>query len=192
MSFKGLPADIITVPGWANLCERFPGEQPTYAGHIAGLISSQYVLEALWRVVTRPWEKFQADHEELEVWRLKTITMEQAQAIADRAVDLFSGKSYAWWKIGLHLADWLFAWGTFGVTWVGTAGLKPYKGEPHMFRKLIVTDAPVCHFVWAEAYDCVAGYRFGVEPHEVDPDQMHDWMKAHPEEWELVYQRKAS
>ncbi len=36
-------------------------------------------------------------------------------------------------------------------------------------------------------YDKVLGYRFGVPSECADPDQIYDWLVAHPNEWVRVF-----
>jgi hypothetical protein len=30
-------------------------------------------------------------------------------------------------------------------------------------------------------------YRFGIDPECADPDQIHDWVRSHPDEWVCVF-----
>jgi len=56
------------------------------------------------------------------------------------------------------------------------------------FRRLNHSDRyPICSWITAYAYDRVLHYRFGVPPECADPDQMYDWVKAHPREWTLIF-----
>ena len=57
-----------------------------------------------------------------------------------------------------------------------------------LFRKLDHDgSSPVCSGVTAFVYDKALHYRFGVEPECADPDHIHDWVVAHPEEWQRVF-----
>jgi hypothetical protein len=46
---------------------------------------------------------------------------------------------------------------------------------------------PVCSGITASVYDKVLHYRFGVDPECADPDQIHDWVRSHPDAWVRVF-----
>lgn len=181
--FVGLPGDIIFTAGEGviRLTQRVPGEAPTKAGHVAGLVGPQTVLEARLTVQTKSIRRFKAETPTFWVYRRQALTPDQRDNLAD-ALHEFSGRLYGGPKLLLHLGDWALAWARYGLT------LGAWKGEAYAFRRLLCLDAfPICSWVYARAYEKVLGYQFGVPAAEANPDQMLDWVESHPEEWELIY-----
>jgi hypothetical protein len=60
-----------------------------------------------------------------------------------------------------------------------------------LFRHIDPADRhPVCSGITAAVYAKVLHYRFGVDPECADPDQIYDWVHAHPDEWVRVFRRE--
>lgn len=178
----GQSADLIISHGMSLI--RFPqtepGEAPTYAGHIAGLISPAEMFHAVSTVRRASWPAY---NQPCQVWRHRHLTDQQRQAIVD-AVLKFEGRPYGPLKLFLHLGDWALAWARYGLT------LGRVRGEVWACRRLSRLDwFPICSYLWAHAWEEALGYQFGAPAERVNPDDMHDWVKQHPEDWELVYER---
>ena len=178
-----MPADIIPARGFFAPLQQSPGEDESYAGHIAGVISAWpvLILHALWRVVTQDYEKFKAGYSKgFRVYRMRGLTDDQRLNIAKAALE-YSGKAYPWWRLLHHGADYLSA---KVLGWFGR------KGELYFFRRLISDDSALglCHRVWAHAYAAELGYEFGKPEHLVNPDQILDWIEQHPEDWKLIHE----
>jgi hypothetical protein len=83
------------------------------------------------------------------------------------------GTCYGFTKIFTHLLDALIS--------------KIAKKDICFFRGANHTKYPICSYLWAKAYYQYAGYKFNeMDYWEVSPDDMHDHILNHPEEWELV------
>lgn len=184
-----LPADIIFTPGWGavRLFQTAPGEEPTWAGHVAGLGTPNIVVEALWKVTPTAWEEYKEITPAFEVWRHTGLTMKQRKDVADHAMSFVDGSvHYGWWKLGLHLGDWGLAWARYYAT------LKHWEGEAYALRRLMFIDEfPICNWVWAKAYQEAIGYRFGVKAAWTTPDTMHDHVKE-SKPWECVEFKKTA
>ena len=174
--YEDWPADLVLTHGFwlVRLAQTAPGEPPTWAGHVAGVVEPGRVLQALtwvregdWSAVSRPYQ----------AWRHAGLTWEQRLAIAAEARK-FKGRLYGAWKLGLQLGDNLLARGlhVFG-----------HHGEVYAFRRLTFADAfPICNLVWAWPYEKAADYRFGEAARLTSPDDMLDWLQQRPE-WVLVH-----
>jgi hypothetical protein len=111
------------------------------------------------------------------VWRLRWLTPQKRHDLTVRTLR-YLGARFGWAKFVTHALD-------------GVAG-RVTRRQVFFFRKLNHNDRyPICSWITAFAYDRVLGYQFGVPPECADPDQIHDWVKAHPEEWELVFCQEA-
>jgi hypothetical protein len=184
-----LPGDILLFAGktgdrytrLADWVMRGSGEGPTYAVHTAQFLDSRRVLEMDYvvriksiddilskRVDLNSWER-----RGFEVWRCHTLSDEQRDALTDQALRYINVR-FGSLKMLAHLLDGL----------VEKAGHRP----TFLFRQLDPDgSSPVCSGVTAFVYDKALHYRFGVEPECADPDHIHDWVVAHPEEWERVF-----
>lgn len=181
--FVGLPGDLIFTPGTSVVrwLQRAPGEPPTKAGHVAGLVAAQVVLEARLTVQTKSIRRYKAETPGFWVYRKKGLTPEQRDALAD-ALHEFSGNLYGGPKLLLHGADWGLAYLRY------LASFGHLTGEVYLARRLLfLNHFPICSWVYAAAYFKVLGYTFGVPPEMANPDQMLDWVESHPDEWELIY-----
>lgn len=57
--------------------------------------------------------------------------------------------------------------------------------EHYVFRRL-TRNSIVCSTLVARAYASV-GIKFGVDPCAATPDDLWDWVKSHPTDWQCVY-----
>lgn len=155
---------------WASCA---PGEEETWANHTglfvqSGPFRSADVVEALWRVRRGPL----GPGPEVEVYRYRTLTRQEAQRIVEYAKRQV-GSRYGWWKLLFHLADRAF-----------------FKGDKKVSSLLRLERRPICSFLVAMAYS-KAGIHFdGFRPEAADPDEMHDFVKANPTRWRLVGKEK--
>ena len=177
MSSLLLPADIIFTPGMGlvRLFQTAPGESPTWAGHVAGLGTSDIVTEALWKVTCTGLDEWREKAPVYEIWRHNGLTMDQRKDAAAYALSFVDDSiHYGWWKLGVHLGDWGLAW----ARWLATAGV--WEGEAYGLRRFMFSDEfPICSWVWARAYQEAIGYRFGVRAAWTTPDSMHDHVVLH-------------
>jgi hypothetical protein len=153
-----------------------PGEGPTYAVHAAQFVDGQTVLEMRHSATREPVGKILKINRGLEVWRCKWLTEEQREALTAEAMTYLNTK-FGTAKIFTHFLDGLVN--------------KVTGRELFFFRRLNYRDRyPLCSWITAFSYDKALNYRFGVPPDCADPDHIHDWVKSHPEEWELVFRLK--
>ena len=172
-----LPGDLVFCHGsnfisraiqWAS---RHPGEKATYANHVAGFVTPQDIVEALWTVQQHPYAACSTGREPNQVWRNKMLTPQGRQAVAAYAQG-YIGREYGTGKIALHFGDALLT--------------KATGREVYFFRRAANMDKyPICSWVWAEAYQAALGISFGLPASEASPDDMQDYVKASPD-WVLV------
>jgi hypothetical protein len=182
-----LPGDVILcagkhdVPGvltrWATQAH---DERPTYAVHTAQFLDARIVIEmcADVRVVkTRSSRKFLQRRKAFEVWRCRSLTAAQRQAVSRTAL-AYLGRKFGWSKLVTYLLDGLVN--------------KVMHKEIFFFRRLNHDQRyPICSWITAFSYDQAVHYQFGVPPECADPDQIHDWVSSHPAEWLRVFSREA-
>lgn len=183
-----LPSDLIVTPGaWSiRLCQQFPGEPKTWAGHIAGMATSLWVSEALLTVTNSPLDQWDAKHPKYEVWRNKSWTREQREAVGKGLLQS-TGRLYGTLKLGAMLGDWLLSWGLTAVT------LGMVKKELRLTRRPLswmhLDEIPICSYHYGVEAEQGAGYKAWGPPRQLSPDDMHDYVKTHPNEWELIYKK---
>jgi hypothetical protein len=153
------------------------GENTTYAVHTAQFLDAGTILEMDHRTERRDLGHLLERKRGFEVWRRRGLTIGQRQALTSKALVYF-GTKFGWGKLVTHVADGLIN--------------KIVHKEVFFFRRLNHSDRyPLCSWITAFAYDRGLNYRFGVPPECADPDQMHDWVKAHPSEWTLIFRYAA-
>lgn len=177
--FAGKSGDLYArFGGWLM---RGPGEGPTYALHTAQFLDARRVLEMDFvgrvktmddilnqRVALHNWQR-----RGFEVWRCRTLSAEQCEALSDQALSYINRK-FGWTKMLAHLLDGLM--------------YKATRKDRFVFRRLDPDgSSPVCSGITAFVYDRAVHYRFGVEPECADPDHIHDWLAEHPDEWERIF-----
>uniref|UniRef100_A0A6H1ZE20 Uncharacterized protein n=1 Tax=viral metagenome TaxID=1070528 RepID=A0A6H1ZE20_9ZZZZ len=183
-----LPGDLIVTPGnWAvRLCQQFPGEPKTWAGHIAGMATPLWVSEALLTVTNTPLDLWDAKHPEYEVWRNINWTRDQREAVG-RGLLESTGKLYGGLKLGAMFTDWLLSWG------LAVATLGMVKTEVRLARLplswLRLDDVPICSYHYGVEARQGANYEAWGPPRQLSPDDMHDYVKTHPGEWALIYKK---
>jgi hypothetical protein len=108
-----------------------------------------------------------------EVWRYRTLTEEQREALTREALTYLNVR-FGYLKFLTHALDNVLC--------------KLLRRDVFLFRH---TDPehhhPVCSGITASVYDRVLRYRFGVDPECADPDQIYDWVHSHSGEWAQVF-----
>lgn len=111
-----------------------------------------------------------------EVWRCRTLTAEQRQALTREALR-YVNMRFGFLKFTAHALDNVIC--------------KLLQRDVFLFRHIDPEDRhPVCSGITASAYDNALHYRFGVDPECADPDQIYDWVQTHPDEWVCVFRRE--
>lgn len=112
-----------------------------------------------------------------EVWRCTRLTDAERGAVTREALKYVHVK-FGFAKLWAHMLDDLIC--------------KLLHRDVFLFRHSDPEDRhPVCSGVTAAVYDRAVHYRFGVDPECADPDQIHDWVRAHPDEWVRVFRLEA-
>lgn len=149
------------------------GERPTYAVHSAQFLDAERVLEMNGVAKIRPLAAVLGDRRGFEIWRCRTLTNPQRAALTAQALRYLNAR-FGWPKLLTHVLDDLLN--------------KILHHEVFFFRRLNHNDRyPICSWITAFAYDRALHYHFGVPPECADPDQIHDWVTAHPAEWGQIY-----
>jgi hypothetical protein len=160
---------------------RTSGEGATYAVHTAQVLDARRVLEMAMVVRVKPIGEvlnkrywiYHWKRRGCEVWRLRTLTARQRAALTRQAL-IYNNARFGWIRFSTHLLDGLISQIT--------------RKDVFFFRRLGHENRyPLCSDITANAYDKVLHYRFGVPPDCADPDQIHDWVKANPDEWVQVF-----
>ena len=183
---KFLAGDVILFAGRGDLYSRFSrwlmrlsGESPTYAVHTAQFLDEHRILEMDVvgriktvedllnnRVTLNTWQR-----RGFEVWRCRTLTDRQRAALT-RQLLTYVKIRFGFAKVFMHLFD----------------GLISRIAHKDVFLCRRLDDGyPTCSEITAEVYDKALRYRFGVPPECADPDHIHDWVEAHPDEWVRVF-----
>jgi hypothetical protein len=179
-TIRFLPGDVLffeskgDVPGHlGKWIARSRGERSTYSVHTAQFLDAGTILEMNYVVMKRNFRQVLKARRGFEVWRYRSLTDEQRRALTQQALAYFEMK-FGWAKLLTHALDGLIN--------------KLARKEFFLFRRLNNSHRyPVCSWITAFSYDRALNYRFGIPPECADPDEMHDWVTAHPGEWELVF-----
>lgn len=172
-----LPGDLIfyhnnSFLGWLiRVVTRGKGEPATFSNHVAGFISNNDIVEALWTVKISRFV-INPEGKQLKVYRRKGVSEDQRNKIAKNAIH-YVGEWYGLTKLITHLGDALLE--------------KMFGGQIFFFRKLNHSDKyPICSWVWAFSYKRALGYQFGIQPEGADPDTIYDYVVKN-NTWELIY-----
>lgn len=175
-----MPGDIILCPGkriiphiltrWATQAR---GERPTYAVHTAQFLSARRIIEMQAVVKKRSTKEFLQMRNAFEVWRCNSLTGSQREAVSRKSLE-YLGRKFGWSKLATHMLDGLVN--------------KIVHRQVFFFRRLNHDQRyPICSWITAFSYDRAVHYRFGVPPEGADPDQISDWLHAHPDEWVSIF-----
>jgi hypothetical protein len=173
-----LAGDIILFEGQGDLYSRVGawmmrgrGESPTYAVHTAQFLSAHRVLEMDFKVRIKSINEVIKKGRGFEVWRCRTLSEGDRRALTHQSLT-YTKVRFGMLKFGEHLFDALIS--------------RAVGRDVFVLRRLH-TGHPVCSGITSITYDKVLGYRFGVPPECADPDQIYDWLVAHPDEWVRVF-----
>jgi hypothetical protein len=176
-----LAGDILLFAGQGDLYSkvgawlmRGPGEGPTYSVHTAQFLNSRHVLEMDFKVRIKSAGEVVNKPRGFEVWRNRTLSDPERRALTHQAL-AYTKVRFGMLKFLEHLFDALIS--------------RAAHRDIFLLRRLH-TDYPVCSGITAMTYDKALGYRFGVPPECADPDQIYDWLVAHPDEWVRVCRLK--
>lgn len=184
MNSKHIPkfsaGDVIFYAGKGDLSGVFGkwvvrsfGEPPTYAVHVAQFLDAGRILEMDGTVKIKSLDQLLNGGRGFQVWRYARLTNQQREALDTKALAYLNAK-FGLAKLFTHLLDCMIT--------------KLARKDVFLFRRLNHSDRyPICSWVTAFSYDRVLHYQFGVPPNGADPDQMHDWVTSHPEEWKCIY-----
>jgi hypothetical protein len=141
--------------------------------HTAQFLGSHKVIEMEAVVKKRSMKEFLRMRKSFEVWRCRSLTPVQRRAVALKSLE-YLGTKFGWSKLFTHLLDALIN--------------KVVHKQVFFFRKLNHDQRyPICSWITAFSYDRALHYHFGVPPDGADPDQIHDWVTSHPDEWVRVF-----
>jgi hypothetical protein len=159
--------------GWAiSTFTRHNGESRTKATHTGlvvegGPLDAAVVVEALSTVKRhRLWERYGGGTKEVAVFRPLNLSAAEVASVVVKA-ESYVGRKYGYLKLLAHWGDWLL------------------QGA-YVFRRLTTKDDyPICSWVVAYAF-AAAGKHFDVEPGAATPDDIWDFVTAHPEVYEQI------
>jgi uncharacterized protein YycO len=137
--------------------------------HIGGYVDGLGVVEALHKVVVTAYNRFAKKNKRHMVARHKGLTDEQRFKIAQECAQQI-GASYGYLKVFLlQPLDQVFRTNFFT-------------------KRLKVTKKPYCSMLWAHSYFKHAEIKInGVHPESCEPDDFHDEITNHPEDWEIIH-----
>lgn len=149
-------------------CTRSHGEPRTKCTHVGVMYDSMNICESVRTVEIGPVSPRLEDGWR-QVFRPIGLTEDQARSIRAQC-RYYRGKSYGWWKNLAHAVDGLL-------------------GGVYLARRLCRIDKyPICSWLVAWVYErCVKPSAFGVRPNAAQPDDIHDWVSSHPDEYVLVW-----
>ena len=150
------------------------GEKRTKVNHVGlvveeGDLRTATVVEALSKVTEHKlWDQYGPPKQDaVAVYRATNLTPEEIQTIVATARRQ-GGKKYGYRMIVAHFLDWLLL-------------------GAYCFRRLVRgSKYPICSWVVAHAFER-AGKNFGVAPGAADPDDISDFIDAHPDIYQNVH-----
>jgi hypothetical protein len=160
--------------------ERTKGEGRTVVNHTGLFLGGRQrfsrlddvtSIEALARVRTGRFWSFYHNNKNVEVAIFRDITLTDAERreIAETALH-YQDQLYGGLKLALHAGDWFLSRLLF-------------RSDVYLFRRAALIDwAPICSYLVAKCYQKV-GRNFGCEPGAAQPDDIWDYVHAHPERW---------
>jgi hypothetical protein len=173
------PADIFLTRkrgfgSWAiRFFTRHIGEPHTEVSHVGvvvegGSLEKAWMVEARGRARHRLLFRHYGRKRKIDVAIFRPLHLSQEErAVIVQVALRYMGKEYSYFKILLHLMDWVL------------------QGA-YVFRRLGgINDYPICSWLVAQAY-AKAGETFGVPPGAASPDDIWDYVTAHPEKYQMV------
>jgi len=138
------------------------GNTVSHVGIVLAPRPGPLVIEALWRVKTRPLSLSIEDADKAYILSDKSLTPDRRDSMVIDACK-FSAEGYGWWDIGLQAADAVFrtTFFTDHLSWA-------LKGHP------------ICSYLVAKAYGSL-GLTFGSKkPQSITPADIFDFASHHP------------
>lgn len=174
---------------WA---QRRRGETRSRCNHVGMALNAAslylaVMIEALWKVrAGRIWSFYHGNSSKVTIYRCRGLTDQQRQLLVEEALK-YKGRHYGVLKIPVHLLG----------RWFGRGLVK---------KLLFIDGLPICSWViekpWLRLRQALGpipsslvgeGFYgqdgelvFGVPVDTVEPDDIDDWCRAHPEQWEEV------
>ena len=140
-----------------RLLSRSHNEPKTYASHVGVMYNDKLICESVERVRIGP-----ITGTNYQVFRYTALTDAQKSEIISYCNEM-QGKRYGYLKILAHFGDSLL-------------------GNRYFFRRLaLLKDYPICSWLVAFAFECVAPNFFGIRPNIAQPDCLYDYCVANPE-----------
>lgn len=162
------PADIVLIRGTGRLSRtilRLTGDTVSHAGLV---LSSDpaIVIEALWRVKTRPLSDTIFGAEAVYILSDQSLTRDEKSLIIKTACSQ-SADGYGWWDLLLQVGDMAThsSWLTDKLGWA-------------------LDKHPICSYLVAKAYGAT-GRKFGKEATGVTPSDILSFASAHPEKYSI-------
>ena len=176
---SALPCDIVLIRGHglSSLAIRFftrsIGERRTQVNHVGIVVKAgapagnAIVLEALHKVRRHSLKSSYGDgRSDVAIYRAKNLTEKETDCIV-AAANRYVGCSYGYFKIVLHLLDWILQ-------------------GPYLFRRLALMDRyPICSWLVAHSYK-KAEKNFGVKPGAASPDDIWDFVTTQTQKYTCV------
>lgn len=167
------PGDVVLARsggliGWAiRTFTRRIGESRTRVTHSGvivqgGPLDQAVIVEALSHVERhRLWDRYAGTRKKIAVFRPRNMSADEIAKVVTKA-ETYVGRRYGYIKLLAHWLDWLL------------------QGA-YVFRRLTSQDRyPICS--WLVAYSFAAADKsFGVEPGAAEPDDIWDFVTAHPD-----------
>lgn len=157
--------DILAIRGTGFFAEGILAATGNTVSHVGMVLAARpgpLVIEALWRVKTRPLSLSIQGAEKAYILSDGSLTPDARDTIVINACT-FSADGYGWWDIGLQAADALFhtTFFTDHLSW-------DLKGHP------------ICSYLVAKAYSSL-GLTFGSKkPQSITPADIFNFASQHP------------
>jgi hypothetical protein len=174
------PADIFLsrtrgIGSWLiRFFTRTSGESESQVSHVGivvegGPLEKAIIVESRGRTRRRLFFRRYGKKRKYDVaiFRPLRLTPVKRAMIVQAALD-YVGKEYSYFKILLHLLDWVL------------------QGA-YVFRRLGgINDYPICSWLVAHAF-AKAGEIFGKPPDAADPDDIWDFIQTHPQKYRMLW-----
>lgn len=159
--------DILAVEGMTAFSRAIQLVSESCISHVGLIVAEDplLIMEALSRVVTRPYEEALGDCK--HAWLLKPMNIErEARRQIVRASCTYSGASYGYLKIALHLLDFL-------------------TGKEWITQLLARSRKPICSWHVAQAYK-VVGLDFGESARGVTPAEVMAFAQDNEDKYAVI------
>ena len=180
MDLELRPADVFLTQGFGLMSKlirfftRRIGESRTKVNHVGvvvrgGPLREAIVVEALSTVRRhRLWASYGPPKiDRVAIYRPLNLSRDEVAKVVAGA-EGYVGRKYGWFTLVAHLLDWAL------------------QGA-YVFRRLAGVDRyPICSWVVAHAF-LKAGKKFGVAPGAASPDDIWDYVVAHPTHYVRIH-----